>query len=408
MPAPRIFSTLGIRDFRLLWGSSSIYVIGAATELIAQGWMVLLLTGDSALWVGIASGIRGAGHIIFALIGGVLADRLSRRMVLTTFRGISGLVLLGLALLVSQDRAELWHVLVVVFIQGSIDGMVAPAFNGLIYDTVGPRRLMNAVAYTLGGFHISWTAGSVLAGNVINSVGMGAAFALAGVAYSTSVLPLLFMKVSVSAQQQRESIWRNLGQGLAYVAGNSPLRALLVLSVLTETFGFSYIVMLPVIAKTVLNVGPTGLGYLSGAGGAGALIGIALLASFSDFPNKWKLLTIGALGAGTGIALFAFSSWYAISLVLVAAIGLALVVYDATINTLLQLTSDENMRGRVLGLYGMTWGFTPAGGFIVGAVASIATAPLAVGMGGVVIVTYTAAVIARMGARIKSPDPDSG
>ncbi len=407
MPAPRIFSTLGIRDFRLLWGSSSIYVIGAATELIAQGWMVLLLTGDSALWVGIASGIRGAGHIIFALIGGVLADRLSRRMVLTTFRGISGLVLLGLALLVSQDRAELWHVLVVVFIQGSIDGMVAPAFNGLIYDTVGPRRLMNAVAYTLGGFHISWTAGSVLAGNVINSVGMGAAFALAGVAYSTSVLPLLFMKVPRSVQQRQESIWRNLGQGLAYVAGNSPLRALLVLSVLTETFGFSYIVMLPVIAKTVLNVGPTGLGYLSGAGGAGALIGIALLASFSDFPNKWKLLTIGALGAGTGIALFAFSSWYAISLVLVAAIGLALVVYDASINTLLQLTSDENMRGRVLGLYGMTWGFTPAGGFIVGAVASIATAPLAVGMGGVVIVTYTAAVIARMGARIKSPDPDS-
>ena len=82
MPAPRIFSTLSIRDFRLLWGSSVIHVTGAATELIAQGWMVLLLTNDSALWVGIASGIRGVGHIIFALIGGVLADRLSRRMVL--------------------------------------------------------------------------------------------------------------------------------------------------------------------------------------------------------------------------------------------------------------------------------------------------------------------------------------
>ena len=406
MPAPRIFSTLSIRDFRLLWGSSSIYVIGAATELIAQGWMVLLLTNDSALWVGIASGIRGAGHILFALIGGVLADRLSRRMVLTTFRAISGLILLGLALLVLQERAELWHLLVVVFIQGSVDGMVAPAFNGLIYDTVGPRRLMNAVAYTLGGFHISWTVGSVLAGNVINSVSIGAAFALAGAVYSVSVLPLLFMKVARSVQERQESVWRNLGQGLAYVAGNSSLRALLMLSVLTETFGFSYIVMLPVIAKTVLNVGPIGLGYLSAAGGAGALIGTAVLASFSDFPNKWRLLTIGTLGAGIGIILFAFSSWYAVSLVFVAIIGLSLVVYDATINTLLQLTSDENMRGRVLGLYGMTWGFTPAGGFIVGAVASVATASLAVGMGGVVIVTYAAAVIARMGARVKSPDPN--
>ena len=406
MSASRIFSTLSIRDFRLLWGSSAIYVIGAATELIAQGWMVLLLTNDSALWVGIASGIRGAGHIVFALIGGVLADRLSRRMVLSTFRAISGLVLLGLALLVLQDRAQLWHILVVVFIQGSADGIVAPAFNGLIYDTVGPRRLMNAIAYTLGGFHISWTVGSVLAGNVINSSGIGAAYALAGAVYSASVLPLLFMKVARSVQQRQESIWRNLGQGLAYVAGNNSLRALLILSVFTEAFGFSYIIMLPVIAKTVLNVGPTGLGYLSAAGGAGALIGIAVLASFSDFSNKWRLLTIGTLGAGVSIVLFASSSWYAISLVLVAAIGLSLVVYDATINTLLQLTSDENMRGRVLGLYGMTWGFTPAGGFIVGAVASAAGAPIAVGIGGVVIVTYAAAVIARMGARVKSPDPN--
>ena len=267
--ASRIFSTLSIRDFRLLWGSSSFYVIGAATELIAQGWLVLLLTNDSALWVGIASGIRGAGHILFALIGGVLADRLSRRFVLSTFRAISGLVLLGLAVLVLQDRVQLWHILVVVFIQGSIDGIVAPAFNGLIYDTVGPRRLMNAVAYTLGGFHIFWTVGSVLAGNLINSSGIGAAYALAGVVYSASVLPLLFMRVARSVQQRQESIWRNLGQGLAYVAGNGSLRALLMLSVLTETFGFSYIVMLSVIAKTVLNVGPDGLGYLSAAGGAG-------------------------------------------------------------------------------------------------------------------------------------------
>ena len=406
MTTSRFFSTLSIRDFRLLWGSSGFYVIGASTELIAQGWMVLLLTDDSALWVGIASGTRGVGHIIFALIGGVLADRLSRRMILTTFRAISGLVLLGLAVLVLQERAELWHILVVVFIQGSVDGITAPAFNGLIYDTVGPRRLMNAVAYTLGGFHIFWTVGSVLAGNLINSSGIGAAYALAGVVYSTSVIPLLFMKVARSGQQRQESIWRNLGQGLAYVAGNSSLRALLILSVLTETFGFSYMIMLPVIAKTVLNVGPDGLGYLFAAGGAGGLIGTAVAAAFSDYPNKWRLLTIGTLSAGTGIVLFAFSPLYAISLVLVAIIGLSLVMYDASLNTLLQLTSDENMRGRVLGLYGMTWGFTPGGGFLVGAIASIATAPLAVGMGGVVIVTYASTVIARMAARVKSPEPN--
>ena len=164
----------------------------------------------------------------------------------------------------------------------------------------------------------------------------------------------------------------------------------------TEAFGFSYLIMLPGIAKTVLGVGPTGLGYLAAAGGIGSLIGTTVVAGLSDFKDKWKLLTIATLSAGVSILLFASSPWYGLSLILVGFIGLSLVTYDAAINTLIQTLSVDKMRGRVLGLYGMTWGFTPAGGFVAGSVASVIGAPFAVGFGGIIILGYTLGIIARV------------
>lgn len=396
MPYSRIYKTLTLRDFRLLWFSSYINVIGEVATFIAQGWLVLSLTGDSALWVGIASGIRGAGHIGFALVGGILADRLKRRVVLIILTLVRAGTFSVLALLIFNDKVQLWHVLLIVFIQGGADGLMAPSFNGLIYDTVGPKRLMNAIAYILAAFHISWAIGSILTGNLINTFGIWSAYALALVACLLSVIPLKLMKVSNATQAREEPILLNVVQGVKYVAKHNPLRALLLLSILTESFGFSYLVMLPVIAKTVLNVGPTGLGYLTAAGGIGSLAGTAVVAGLSDFNNKWRLLTLGTLGAGISIFLFASSPWYGLSLILAGFIGFFLVTYDISINTLLQTLSRDNMRGRVLGLYGMTWGFTPAGGFVAGAVANIAGVPFAIGLGGVIILAYTLGVIARM------------
>lgn len=396
MPFSRIYSTLTLRDFRLLWFSSSVHVIAEVATFITQGWLVLSLTEDSALWVGIASGLRGAGHIGCALVGGILADRLTRRRVLSVLILCRAGIFAVLALLIFSDKVQLWHVLVIVVIQGGVDGLMAPSFNGLIYDTVGPRRLMNAVAYVLAAFHISWATGSILTGHLINTWGVGSPYLLGSVFCLLSVIPLKLMNVSNSIQARDEPVLLNVVQGIQYVARNSSLRALILLSILTETFGFSYLVMLPVIAKTILHVGPTGLGFLTAAGGLGSLIGTAVVAVLSDFKDRWKLLTLGTLSAGVSILLFASSPWYELSLVLASFIGFSLVTYDAAINTLLQTLSADNMRGRVLGLYGMTWGFTPAGGFFSGSVANIAGASVAVGFGGVIILAYTLGVIARM------------
>ena len=392
----KIRATLVAKDFRLLLMSTFPGVIGEVADFIAQGWLVLSLTQDSALWVGIVSGVRGAGHIGFAILGGVLADRFSRKLVLVNLRFFRAVTLAILAFLIFTESVALWHVLLIAFLQGSADGLMAPSFNGLIYDTVGRNKLMNAIAYVLAAFHITWATGSVLTGHLINSSGIWAAYALASIAFLISMIFLRLMRTSNPQQNLGESVFLSLIEGFKYVAKSTPLRALLILSVLTEAFGFSYLIMLPVIAKTVLHLGPTGLGYLTAAGGVGSLIGTAVVATISESRDKWKLLTIGTLSAGASILLFAASPWYELSLVLVGFIGFSLVTYDAAINTLLQTISSEDMRGRVLGLYGMTWGFTPAGGFAAGSVANITGAPIAVGLGASIILTYTLAVIARM------------
>ena len=167
-----------------------------------------------------------------------------------------------------------------------------------------------------------------------------------------------------------------------------------------EAFGFSHFVMMPVIARDVLHVGAAGLGVLSAASGVGSALSTIAVSSLGDFRHKGALLVATALGAGVTLILFAFSTWFAASLVLVALVGGCLMAYDVTMGTMLQLISLDEMRGRVLGIYGLTFGFTPVGGFFVGALATALTASIAVGMGGALIVVYVAA-IARSTLRIR-------
>ena len=157
-----------------------------------------------------------------------------------------------------------------------------------------------------------------------------------------------------------------------------------------EGLGFSHFVMMPVMARDVLEVGATGLGYLSAASGAGAMLSTIAVAGLGDFRNKSGLLVAMAACSGLILVLFAFSPWFVVSLIAVAAVGASLMAYDVTMGTMLQILATDALRGRVLGLYGLTFGFTPVGGFVAGTIATIASAPVALGLFGVSIVAYVA------------------
>ena len=389
---PSLLASFGVPQFRWLWTANVFTSMAMAMGMLTTGWLVLEVT-DSPLWVGVAAGVTGLGQVGFAVFGGVLADRVDRRKALILVQLLTGLLALALGLLTVMDRIALWAILFLLFFRGATMAAALPLNNSLTYDTVGRRLILNAMAARLSAMNLTRILGGILAGVLISTVGTGGTFLfIAGVIF-VSPLPLLFMRGAYRTVGPSEPIWRTAQGGVKYALGNRPLRSLLLMSLLMEMFGFSYHIMLPVIARDVLEVGASGLGFLSAAGGIGAMVGTLSVASLGDFRAKGLLLVLTGGGAGLFLLLFGLSPWFSASLVLAALVGTTLMAYDSFMAALLALASSDAMRGRVMGLYGFTFGFTPLGGFVAGVVASIVSAPFAVGLGGVIILGYAARML---------------
>ena len=389
----RLFIALTNRDFRFIWAFYILNYLGMTMEMLAQGWMVLEVT-DSAFWVGGVAGLRGAGQVLFGIFAGVIVDRFNRRVILVFAQLLRAVIFLGMAILLLAGGIELWHILVSTVILGMLMATVLPSSEAMIYDTVGPRRLLNAVALTHGAFSIARIPGSILAGFLIEGLGLGYCYVAMTAVMLFSPLPILIVKTRYQRPPDSGGLWKNAREGLSYASRTSSIRSLLMFSAVVELFGFSYFVMLPVIAREVLHVGASGLGYLSAAGSVGGVVATVIMAALSESRSKGLLLAIAGGSAGASLFFFGLSSWYTASLFLAALVGLCLTSYDATMGAMLQLLSIDRMRGRILGLYSLTFGFTPVGGFVSGVIATFTTAAIAVSTGGVVIMAAVSVMLA--------------
>ena len=384
---PRALMAFEVASFRWLWASFLFGSMSMSVRMLAQGWLVLELT-DSPFWVGAIAGIQGIGLVGFGAFGGTIVERYDKRVVLGVvyLLGFAASALTGF--LAITEQIQLWHMAPIALAQGMLMGTQLPASNSLGYQIVGPARLLNAMASRLMAMNISRVIGSLMAGALIHNYGVGSSYVLAATGSAVGLVFLVAIRGDFRAPAKREPIWQSTGQGLQYAWKNEPIRRLLFLSLFMEAFGFSHLVMIPVMARDVLGVGATGLGYLSAASGLGSMLSTLGVAFLGDFRRKGALLALTTLGAGISIVLFAYSPVFAISLLMAALAGGSLMAYDVTMGTMLQLHCDDDMRGRVLGIYGLTFGFTPLGGFLAGAVATVLNPPFAVAMGGVFITLF--------------------
>ena len=396
---PRLFAAIANRNYRWYWLGACFSSMGMTIGMITQGWLVLEIT-NSPFWVGLIAGLMGMGHVGFGLIGGVVVDRWDKRKVLIAVQALTGLVAMAVALLIFADRLELWHMAVSAVLQGVLMAVRLPSGNSMVYLMVGRKVILNALASQHIALNLSRIVGSVVAGTSIESLGVEYAYLFMAISAWLGGLMVVMVRGDYRSLGNVEPFWRSAVEGLRYAWGSAPIRSLLLMSVLMEMFGFSFLVMLPVMARDVLGVGATGLGYLSATNAVGATVSTVIVAGLGDFKNKQALLIFTALGAGLSVLLFALSPWFAVSLALSALVGATLMSYDAAMGTMLQLLTTDAVRGRVLGLYGLTFGFTPLGGFIQGIVASVYSAPLAVGMAGAVIVGYVISMRRFLGRRI--------
>ncbi len=381
--AARVFSALGNPSFRNLWlgqlGSGSAEWM----DQVTRGWLVYELTG-SALLLGVATALRSLPLLLLGVWGGVFADRFDRRRLLLVVEGAALLLDLSLALLVLSGLVQVWHVLLTGVFSGTAMSFTQPARQAYIADLVDRPRLLNAIALNSGAHNLTRTVGPALAGFVIAGAGEGHS----GAGYSYVVQAILWgwafvwtMSIRASTRShgvRSTNMWHELLAGFVYVRSQPVIVALLLVALIPTLLAQPYLAMVPIFAADILAAGPDGLGILMACSGAGALVGTLGVAASGDPRGKGGMMLGGLSVFGLGLAAFATSGWLVASALALALAGAAQSVYRAMNVGLLQTQATEEMRGRIMSFYLLDRGMGPAGALLMGTLAEVGGAPLAV------------------------------
>ena len=368
--------------FRLLWSSSVVNFVGLIFYFTVHGWLALEVT-DSEFWVGATYGMNGLSLVLFSAVAGVLVDRLNRKTLILIALVCQASTAAAIAALIFTEQIQLWHILVVSFLDGTVMSFKVPSRSAFVLDVVGRRNLLKATAAVNAGATGVGIVVPPLAGMIIESHGIGWAYVAMSSAFVVSALILVFLRgVRRVERKSKPSPVQDFRDGVKYIFATPAVRLLFLLLLSAEILGWAHESMMPVVAGKVLNAGPTGLGYLLSAGSAGALLASLVLSSIGDIRRKGIALIVGYIVFGAFLVMFALSEWLLLSLVLIAIAYASATLYETVLETLLQTTVPDEMRGRVLSFQMFTWGVTGVSGFYTGAIAALLGAPLAIAVGG--------------------------
>jgi len=387
------FRALRHREYRVFWTGNFVSNIGSWMQNVTQGWLVLQIT-NSPLWLGLVGFAQQMPALVFSLLGGVIADRASRRRMLLATQTTMMLLALLLAVLTNLHWITVRQIILIALLAGTTMALNAPTYQAAIRDLVPREDTLNAIALNSIQFNLSRVLGPSLAGFTIAGLGVAACFYLNALSY----VPLLFViaRVAFPARQSREanSIRRDLAEGFRYVREHHAILVLVVLVAMVSMFGLPYLVMMPAFARDVLNVGARGLGYLVAAAGAGALLGGIHLAMLKPHRRRGPIVLAATLIFFAAILLFCLSRRPLLSALLLAVAGGAMVSSVATVNSLIQTLVPDSIRGRVLSMHTMAFlGFTPLGSLLVGALAEHRGAPTALALSSGFALVATAVIL---------------
>ena len=404
-PAPTriaMFRALSHRNYRVFWTGAFLSNIGTWMQAVAQGWLVLQLT-NSPFWLGVDGFMATVPGLFLTLAGGVFADLVDRRRLLLYTQITAGLAALALALLVWTNHVSLWMILGFSFITGCCMSLAGPSYQAMTFDLVGREDLANAVALNSSQFQLSRVIGPLFAGLGFRFFGLAGCFFVNGLSFVAVVVALKMVRFdkdpktfAAASIRDRRAFWKNLLDGFYYVRNRPRVASLLTLSAVSSFFGAPYMTLIPVFARDIFHLGATGLAWMMGVAGAGAFAGALLLAYLGDFKRKgWSVLG-GSFSFGVCLIAFARSTHLMLSLVFLFGVGFSIVTSVAVTNTLLQKLVTDEMRGRVMSMFILTFiGTMPIGNLLSGVISERYGAPMALTVGGTVIVAYATIVAIR-------------
>lgn len=390
------FDSFRFRDYRLLWAATTFSSGGFWLQQVTIGWLTYTLT-ESALLTSLAMSLDMLPLLFVGPLGGVLADRLDRRKAMAAVYAYQALVTVAFASLVLLDRAATWHIFAFITLIGLSWVVVEPARMALIPNIVPRENLVNAIALNALAYSSTRLAAPAAGGLLLAFAGPGPVLLIEVALQLAAVLASLSLRTGMasSSSLRLTAAFSDLVAGIRYVRRSPIVMGLLFIAAVPSLLVMPFIHgLMPVYASLIFDVGPSGLGFLFSSIGAGATAGTIVLASAGDIRRKGPLL-IGCMGV-LAVAMMAFSrnGSYAVAFPILLALSAALMtVFATTTATVMARVSDE-FRGRVSGLFTVTWGLTPAGGVVAGLLAERFGAPTAtlLGASGIAVVTLVVAL----------------
>ena len=333
-----------------MWLGAFTSTTGSLMHQVAQSWLILQLTGLS-FYLGLTSFLAQLPLVLFSLIGGALADRVDRRKLLLFSQAVQMTTAFVLTALVFFDVVEVWHFLVLVFVAGLGQAFGGPAYQALIPGLVKRQDVPNAIALNSIQFNLARVTGPMLAAVVMATLGAVFCFALNGLSFLAVILSLLLIQSTFRPQKTEATVTSQIKEGVRFVLGKSSLRQLMILGFVSTFCGVPLLTLLPAFVKGVYQMGEVTYSSMMSIAGAGAVVGALLFAGLSGFKRRGLLTLWSQLALAVLTAAFALSSHWMVASVFLFAAGTCLIGLFASITSLVQLATTDEMRGRVMSLF---------------------------------------------------------
>lgn len=396
-----VFRSLASFNYRVWAAGALVSNVGTWVQRTAQDWLVLTqLTHHSASAVGVVMGLQFGPQLLLLPWTGFVADHFNQRKLLVATQAAMGALALALGILTVIGVVQLWHVYVFAFLFGCVTAFDAPVRQTFVADLVGDSDLPNAVALNSTSFNAGRMVGPAVAGVVIASIGTGWAFLLNGVSFFAVLISLSLLRVSELHPNARAHRTKgSFTEGFRYVWSRRDLRAILLMLFLIGTFGLNFPIFVSTMAVRVFHTDAGGYGLLSSIMAIGTIAG-SLIGAGRDKP-RFATLLIGTAVFGVGCALGAIAPTYWLFAGALVVIGMAALAFTNATNSLMQLSTEPVMRGRVMAIrLAIALGGTPVGAPIVGWVADNFGPRWALGVGAA---SGSAAAIVALYARNATP-----
>ena len=392
--------------YRRYWLGTLASVSGWQMMFVAESWLAYDLTG-SPLYLGYVGVAAAVPAIALNLVGGVVADRVDKRMLILLGQVVMTVVIGLLGVLTITGNIEVWHLITSAFITGAFGAFEQPAREALYPHLIEREVMASAVALDSAVWQGTRIGAPATAGLIIATLGTAAVFFAA----TAGFLAMCFVAISLPAPPRSDhrtgSAVRDMVIGLRFINKQPVFKFLISMTFFNSFFGMSFLVLMPIFAKDILEEGASGQGVLLSVSGIGSLSTTLLIGSLGLPRRVGMFIAGGAVMYGLAICAFALSSEYLgsypMAIAIVIVLGSFNSMYMVSIMSTLQLMTPDHMRGRVMGFYGMTWSIFPLGGMQAGGLANFIGAPLAVTVGGVAVAAFALGP-ALFNARIRRLD----